>query len=95
MTNNHLRLVLDDPPDLDEDDDGGDGDEPMILVDVSINGVDDAMIGSRVILPGDASPETIAHHLVMTMRGAVAAFDVDVQLALERRLLHWGDQHER
>lgn len=92
---NHLRLVDNDPPDLDEGDDGGDDDgEGLIAIDVSISGVDDGLSTCRKFLDGDATPEDVAQAMIMTMRGAVAAFDLDVQLAFERRLLHWRDPSE-
>jgi hypothetical protein len=92
----HLRIVEDVPPDIDDDDGGGGDDgEDMVMIEVGISGSDDVFHGARVLLPAGASPEAVAQELLMTMRGAVAAYDVDVQLALERRLLHWGDQSER
>ncbi|MEU7814075.1 hypothetical protein [Pseudonocardia sp. NPDC049154] len=92
----HLRIVDEIPPELDEGDDGGDDDgEGLIAIDVSISGVDDGMTSCRKFLDGDTPPEELAQALIMTMRGAVASFDLDVQLAFERRLLHWRDPDER
>lgn len=93
MTESHLRLV--DPPDVDDGDDGDDGgDDGVVSMSVSIGGGGRG-VDAAVVISDDASPEEIAYHLVMALRGAATTYDQDVALALERRLLHWGDLGER
>lgn len=87
----HLRLVRDDPPDLDDDEDGDDGGGDLLAVDISITS--EVHYGSRVIVDAeDASPEVIAMAVLAACRGVVAAYgNRDVSMAFERLLLEqWG-----
>lgn len=96
MTERHLHSVDTEPPDVEDDDDeGGGDDESCILVELTISGSDDIFRSCRAVLDPDTSAEDVAQQILMTVRGAIAAYNVDVQLAFERRLLHWGDPNER
>ena len=75
------------PPET--DDDYGGGDDPLLVVDVSVTDIEDKEYGSRMLIPSN-EPREVADAILRCARGAAATVGGEVDMELERLLLMRG-----
>lgn len=88
MTDNHLRLV--EPPEVADDEDDGDGDSDLLVVEASYNGSDDVIRMFRLIADADVSDDQVADYLITAIRSVAMSAGGGLAVALDQRLMSWG-----